>query len=98
MFKNTVSKANILGSVRKNASNHGLKLNTTHFNQNTDFSLIFITTEDYEAHKGSDSAIALLGQRPFTRIFAAYNANGTNEVPWIVSGCSKSTTPCGTRL
>ena len=46
VFKNTVSKANILGGVRKNASDHGLKLDTKHFNENTGFSLIFITTED----------------------------------------------------
>ena len=86
VFKSTVTTANMLGGVPKNASDHGLKLNTTHFNQNTDFSLIFITTEDYEANKGSDSALALLGQRPFTRIFAVYNLTGTNDVPWIVSG------------
>ena len=41
--------------------------------------------EEYEANKGSDSALTLLGQRPFTGIFAVYNASGANEVPWIVS-------------
>ena len=86
VFKNTVTTANMLGGVRKNATDHGIKKNTTHFNQNTDFSLIFITTEDYEANKGNDNALSQLGQRPFTRIFAAYNATGTNDVPWIVSG------------
>ena len=86
VFKNTVITANMLGGVPKNASDHGLKLTSTHFNQNNDFSLIFITKEEYVANKGNDTTLALLGQQPFTRIFAVYNASGTNEVPWIVSG------------
>jgi hypothetical protein len=86
VFKNSVSAANLLGGVRKNEPDHGLKGDTTHFNQSTDFSLIFITKEDYEAKKGSPSQLVEMNQKPFTRIFAAYNASGTNEVPWIVSG------------
>ncbi|MDR1100408.1 MAG: hypothetical protein LBL28_08015 [Treponema sp.] len=82
-FKNTLSADNLMGGVPKNANDHGIKLNTMLFNQNTDFSIIFLTGEDYEANKDN---LTLLEQRPFTRIFAAYNASGTNEVPWIVSG------------
>jgi hypothetical protein len=82
-FKNTLSADNLMGGVPKNATDHGIKLNTALFNQNTDFSIIFLSKEDYEANK---SNLTQLEQRPFTRIFAAYNASGTNETPWIVSG------------
>jgi hypothetical protein len=82
-FKNTLTADNLMGGIRKNATDHGIKLNTALFNQNTDFSIIFLTEEDYEANKND---LKVLEQRPFTRIFAAYNASGTNETPWIVSG------------
>jgi hypothetical protein len=82
-FKNTLSADTLMGGVPKNSTDHGIKLNTALFNQNNDFSIIFLTREDYEDHQDN---LTPLEQRPFTRIFAAYNANGTNEVPWIVSG------------
>jgi hypothetical protein len=84
-FKTSLSTANILGGVRKQAGDHGLKLNTTLFpaGQSQDFSIIFLTREDYEQYKGNLSS---RDQSPFTRIFAAYNASGTNETTWIVSG------------
>ncbi|MDR2499489.1 MAG: hypothetical protein LBD37_00230 [Treponema sp.] len=85
-FKDSVSAANLLGGVPKNKGDWGLKKDTTHFNQNADFSLIFITKEDYEAKKDNPNLLAEMNQKPFTRIFAAYNASGANEVPWIVSG------------
>ncbi|MDR1588235.1 MAG: hypothetical protein LBS57_12330 [Treponema sp.] len=84
-FKASLSAANILGAVPKQAGDHGLKLNTTLFpsGQSQDFSVIFLTQEDYEQYKDNLSSRE---QYPFTRIFAAYNASGTNETPWIVSG------------
>jgi hypothetical protein len=84
-FKSSLSTANILGAVPKQAGDHGFKLNTTLFppGQSGDFSIIFLTREDYEQYKGNLSSRE---QYPFTRIFAAYNASGTNETPWIVSG------------
>jgi hypothetical protein len=83
-FKSRLSMENILGAVPKQAGDHGLKLNTTLFppGQSQDFSVIFLTREDYEQYKGNLSSRE---QYPFTRIFAAYNASGTNETPWIVS-------------
>jgi hypothetical protein len=82
-FKNTLSAETLLGGIPKNANDHGIKKNAELFNSNTDFSIIFLTKEDYEDHK---SDLARLEQRPFTRIFAMYNATGTNNVPFIVSG------------
>jgi hypothetical protein len=69
--------------VRKNETDHGFKLNTNLFNQSTDFSIIFVTVEQYQEHKGN---LDILTQRPFTRLFAVYNQDGTNETPFIVSG------------
>jgi hypothetical protein len=82
-FMSSLSKDKILGGIPKNSGNHGIKLNTTLFNENKDFSIIFLTKEDYETYK---SNLASREQYPFTRIFAMYNASGTNEVPFIVSG------------
>jgi hypothetical protein len=84
-FKSRLSASNILGAIPKQATDHGLKLNTTLFpaGQSSDFSILFLTKEDYETYKNNLSSRE---QYPFTRIFAAYNASGTNEIPWIVSG------------
>ncbi|MDR0494714.1 MAG: hypothetical protein LBG95_03700 [Treponema sp.] len=84
-FKSRLSALNLLGAVPKQATNHGIKLDTTLFpaGQSQDFSILFLTKEDYETYK---SNLSSREQYPFTRIFAAYNASGTNETPWIVSG------------
>jgi hypothetical protein len=79
----SLSQDKLLGGVPKNSGDHGIKLNSTLFNGNKDFSIIFLTNEDYETYK---SNLAAREQYPFTRIFAVYNATGTNEVPFIVSG------------
>jgi hypothetical protein len=86
-FKSSLSKDNILGAVPKQANNHGFKLKTdSHMfppGKSHDFSIIFLTKEDYEQYKDS---LVSREQSPFTRIFAAYNASGTNDTPWTVSG------------
>jgi hypothetical protein len=81
-FMSSLSQDKLLGGVPKNSNDHGIKLNSTLFNGNKDFSIIFLTKEDYETYK---SNLAAREQYPFTRIFAMYNASGTNEVPFIVS-------------
>lgn len=81
-FMNSLTRANMLGGVKKNSGDHGFKKDTALFNQNKDFSVIFITAEEYETNK---SKLDVLEQRPFTRLFAMYNNSGTNEVPFIVS-------------
>jgi hypothetical protein len=42
-----------------------------------------LTKEDYEANKDN---LKSLEQRPFTRIFAVYNAAGDNDIPFLVDG------------
>jgi hypothetical protein len=79
-----LQQGNLLGGVKKGETDHGFPRDTALFTPglSEDFSLIFITNEDYEDYKGD---LTQLKDRPFTRLFAVYNANGTNEVPFIVS-------------
>jgi hypothetical protein len=83
-FKGSLSQNNLLGGVKKNETDHGFSRNTSLFTAglSEDFSLIFITNEDYQTYKGD---LNQLKNQPFTRLFAVYNANGTNEIPFIVS-------------
>jgi hypothetical protein len=83
-FKSSLSQNTLMGGVRKGETDHGFSQNTALFASglSEDFSLIFITSEDYQQYKGN---LNQLKDRPFTRLFAMYNASGTNEVPFIVS-------------
>ena len=83
-FKSSLTENNLLGGVGKGETDHGFSRNTALFTPglSEDFSLIFITKEDYQTYKGD---LKQLKDRPFTRLFAVYNANGTNEVPFIIS-------------
>jgi hypothetical protein len=80
-FKGSFTLENLIGGVRKNESNHGLPLKASLFTSNTDFALVFLTLEDYNLYKGNLNS---RNQYPFARIFAVYNKNGTNEVPFLV--------------
>jgi hypothetical protein len=81
VFKGSLTAANLIGGVHKNATNHGLPKTALFGAQSTDFSLIFLTKEDYEKNKNN---LASLEQKPFTRIFAVYNAAGSNDIPFLV--------------
>jgi hypothetical protein len=82
-FKGSLATENLIGGVKKNEGNHGLPLNTSLFNENKDFPLVFLTLEDYNTYKDS---LKSREQYPFARVFAVYNKNGTNEVPFLVDG------------
>jgi hypothetical protein len=81
VFKSSLTAASLLGGVAKGATNHGLPKTSLFGTQSTDFSLIILTKEDYEANKNN---LTSLEQKPFTRIFAVYNAAGTNDIPFLV--------------
>jgi hypothetical protein len=80
-FKGSPASENLIGGVRKDESNHGLPLNSSLFTSNTDFALVFLTLEDYNTYKDD---LKSRSQYPFARVFAVYNKNGTNEVPFLV--------------
>ncbi|MDR1324419.1 MAG: hypothetical protein LBK00_00095 [Treponema sp.] len=81
VFKDSPAPENLLGGVKKNEGNHGLPLKTSLFTANADFALVFLTLEDYNTYKDNLHSRA---QYPFARVFAVYNKNGTNEVPFLV--------------
>jgi hypothetical protein len=80
-FKGSIASENLLGGVKKNENNHGLPLKTSLFTSNTDFALVFLTLEDYNTYKDT---LKSRNQYPFARVFAVYNKNGTNDVPFLV--------------
>jgi hypothetical protein len=83
-FKGGLAAGNLIGGVRKQTSQHGFNKNPALFNtQSQDFPLVFITQSQYDAYKNNLQA---LEQTPFTRIFAFYNANGTNETVYEIAG------------
>jgi hypothetical protein len=83
-FKGGLAAGNLIGGVRAHASQHGFNKNPALFNtQSQDFPLVFITQSQYDAHKNNLQA---LEQTPFTRIFAFYNARGTNETVYEIAG------------
>jgi hypothetical protein len=82
-FMNSLTEANKLGGVKKNSGVHGFKMNETLFSTSKDFSIIFLTSEKYAQNKGTLSSLT---ESPFTRIYAVYNKNGTNEKAFEISG------------
>jgi hypothetical protein len=84
VFKDSVASENLIGGVKKGEGNHGLPRNPSKFNENKDFPLVFLTLEDYNVNKGNEVNLKGLQQTPFARVFAVYNSNGTNDVPFLV--------------
>lgn len=82
-FKGTIRPTTMIGGVRAYDSNWGLKKDTNLFSQTGDFILILVTEEDYLANKDNLNA---LESKPFTRIYAFYNASGTNNNIYKISG------------
>jgi hypothetical protein len=71
-FKGSLSASQLIGGVRAKTSSHYFKKSAL-FKDTGDFTLIFLTVEDYNANK---SNLQALENTPFTRVWAFYNANG----------------------
>jgi hypothetical protein len=82
-FKGSLAPDRLIGGIPAHASQHGLEKKPALFTTNEDFPLILITEAQYNANK--DNLIALTNT-PFTRVFAFYNAQGTNETLFHISG------------
>ncbi|MDR1901642.1 MAG: hypothetical protein LBQ88_05080 [Treponema sp.] len=82
-FKGNLSAETLIGGIPAGVSQHGLKKDATLFNDTTSFTLTLITKEDYAANKNK---LQTLQQTPFTRLFAFYNAAGTNDNVFTISG------------
>ena len=90
VFKGEPSADTLMGGVPANATNHGLKKNSSMFSNSSDFVLFFVTEEDYTANKDN---LSNLKTKPFARLYAYYNTNAANnfvyEVSSIIGGTGK---------
>ena len=83
-FKGDPGADTLIGGILAHAQNHGLPKNPARFgNTNEGFALVLVTVDQYNANKNN---LSVLKNTPFTRIYAFYNANGTNELPYEISG------------
>jgi hypothetical protein len=72
-----------MGGVKAKDSNHGMKKDTALFPATGDFPLVFITEDQYKNNKND---LDVLNQAPYARVYAFYNAQGTNTTIYEVSG------------
>jgi hypothetical protein len=83
VFKGGLTESALIGGIPAHATQFGLKKDPVLFNRTHDFPLIFLTEAQYNANK---SNLQSLKNFPFTRIFAFYNATGTNDTVYEISG------------
>jgi hypothetical protein len=82
-FKGSLFQQNLMGGIPAHASQHGLKKDALLFPDTTPFTLTLLTQEAYDQNKNN---LPALQQTPFTRVFAFYNALGTNDNVFTISG------------
>ncbi|MDR1029566.1 MAG: hypothetical protein LBL76_01685 [Treponema sp.] len=81
-FKGTIAADTLISGVPASAGNHGLKLVSSLFQTTSDFALVLITEAQYLAHRAD---LETLENEPFTRIYAFYNSEGTNDTVYEIS-------------
>jgi hypothetical protein len=81
-FKGAPSASTLISGVPIGGGEHGLKKDAALFATSGDFVLFLVSEEDYLANKNSLSALA---NRPFTRIYAYYNADAENKLTYTIS-------------
>jgi hypothetical protein len=86
-FKNDVRADALLGGVPAGPTTeaHGLPKNGL-FNDNAAFTLILLTEDQYNRNKDNPVNLDAQKNAPFTQIFAFYNAEGSNENAYTISG------------
>jgi hypothetical protein len=81
-FKGSVNPNNLISGIPAYASSHGLKRDPALFGTTSDFILVLITEEQYNANK---SNLGSLENSVFAKIFAFYNNSGTNNNHFQIS-------------
>jgi len=81
-FKGELIGSAIMGGIPSRASNHGFAKGKLFGNTNQDFPMILITEADYNANKNN---LRSLADKPFTRVYVFYNAQGNNDVVYDIS-------------
>jgi hypothetical protein len=83
-FKGSVNTNTLIGGIPANASQHGLAKDL--FTQTGDFALVLITEAEYNRTKNNLSQAV-----EFTRVYAFYNHEATNNNVFAISGKSGGT-------
>jgi hypothetical protein len=79
-FKGSLNPNYLISGIPANATNHGLKKDSTLFYQTDRFVMLLITEAEYNANKDNLGASKI-----FARIFAFYNHTGTNNNVFQIS-------------
>jgi hypothetical protein len=82
-FKQSPSASNLIGGIPAHANPFGLKKDPALFAATQGFPVVLLTRQQYEENKNN---LAGLANTPFTRIYAFYNAAGTNGNVYEISG------------
>jgi hypothetical protein len=83
-FKNAPGASNLIGGVPNSGANeHGLPKPSGLFTATGDFVLFLVTEQDYIDNKNNLNSLAT---KPFTKIYAYYNANAENNIVYPISG------------
>jgi len=80
-FKGSLGPDTLIGGIPAQAKNHGFKKSAL-FSKTEDFAMILITEADYLANKGN---LKILEDKPFTRVYVFYNAQGENTNVYDIS-------------
>jgi len=81
-FKGTPASNTLISGIPAGGSEHGLKKDASLFSSTSDFVLFIVTEADYLANKDNLSA---LENKPFTRLYAFFNANSINANVYRIS-------------
>ena len=84
-FKGEISSSTLISGVPAHASNHGLRMDETLFNETGDFALLFLTEEVYNKNKNN---LAAVKNSPFASVYAFYNKTGSNDLVYTISSKS----------
>lgn len=82
-FKGAPSTSSLISGIPIGGGEHGLKKDSTLFATTGDFVLFLVTEADYLVNKNNLSSLA---NKPFTRIYAYFNTNSTNNLTYTISG------------
>jgi virulence-associated protein VapD len=81
-FKGDIRADTLISGIPSQAKNHGLKREPALFQTSGDFALCLITEEQYTQNKNNLEA---LRNTPFARMYAFYNAQGSNDTHYKIS-------------
>jgi hypothetical protein len=81
-FRGSPSASSYISGVPIGGGEHGLKKDAALFATSGDFVLFLVTEEDYLANKDN---LSTLQNKPFTRIYAYYNASAPNNLTYTIS-------------